>query len=431
MHTEVDLHARPPFEEESTIATASSSETPGSVAVVGAGIIGLATAWTLLRRRPGIGLTVVEKEHRVGAHQTSHNSGVAHAGLYYKPGSLKARLCARGRRMLKDFCIEHHLAYVECGKLLIATTAREQAALQDIYDRGMANRVPGLRLVAREEIPELEPHACGLAGIHSPTTAITDFAAVAACLANEVVRLGGEVTTSAQVTGIQSTRDYVALSTRDSEQRYDHVVTCAGLHSDSVAELAGDIADPRIVPFRGDYYSLSPERRSLVKGLIYPVPDPRYPFLGIHLTRTTMGEVLVGPNAVLATAKEGYTLATLDRAELLEILRWPGFRRLVRRHWKAGAGELYRSISRRAFVRSAQRFVPELTVKDVVPGRSGVRAQAVARTGDLVDDFWISGAGRVTNLRNAPSPGATSCLAIAEVIADAVLEKRGTGAPGS
>jgi L-2-hydroxyglutarate oxidase LhgO len=397
------------------------------VGVVGAGIVGLAFARELLRRHPGVRLTVVDKEREVAQHQTGHNSGVVHAGIYYQPGSLKAQLCRRGVELLRTYCEEHGIDYRECGKLIIAADENERPALQDIYQRGLANGVPDLRMMDAAGIPDLEPHAVGVAAVHSPRTAIVDFAEVCRSLASDLGRDGVTFRMESEVLGIRHRGAKVQLATTSGGLEVDHLVTCAGLGADRVARLAGDDDDPRIVPFRGEYWMLVPERRHLGKGLIYPVPDPAFPFLGVHLTSRVDGEVLIGPNAVLAFAREGYRWRDLRWADLGETLRWPGFRRLARRYWRAGADEMRRSLSRSLFVEDARRYVPELGPDDVVRAEAGVRAQAVSRAGDLVDDFHFSTVGRVMNVRNAPSPAATSSLAIAERIADAVEQRLAAG----
>ena len=394
-----------------------------TVGIVGGGIIGLATARELLARYPGLRVSVLEKENSVAGHQTGHNSGVVHTGIYYEPGSLKARLCTRGRIMLKDYCVDRGLGYEECGKLVIATDPSEEGRLRAILERATANEVPGVRLVGPNEIAELEPHAVGSLALHTPCAAIVDFAAIARSFAEDVESGGGEIRTGARVEDVAIDGDSVAAMTTAGRFEFDCLVVCAGLHTDVVAEMCGDDPDPRIVPFRGDYMELKRERTDLVRGLIYPVPDPRFPFLGVHLTRTVKGGVLVGPNALLALAREGYRMWTLDRGELRLTLKWPGFRLMARKHWRTGVGELYRAVNRRAFVRQARRYVPDLRYRDVMPARSGVRAQAVSRTGELVDDFRISKLGPVTAVRNAPSPAGTSSMAIAEVIAGKVLEE--------
>ncbi|RAY13537.1 L-2-hydroxyglutarate oxidase [Actinomadura craniellae] len=377
---------------------------------MGAGILGLAVARQLAGS--GARVTVLEKEDRVAAHQTGHNSGVAHAGLYYPPGSLKARLCRRGLGLLREYCAERGLPYVECGKVVVARNPAELDRLAEIERRARANGVPGLRRLTADGLREVEPHAAGVAALHSPRTAIVDFAAVARAMAAE---LDGAVRTGTAVTRIRRSGDEVVVN---EEFAFDRLVVCAGLWSDRVARLAGDSPGPAIVPFRGEYHRLVPGRTDLVRGLIYPVPDPRYPFLGVHFTRRVDGGVDVGPNAVLALAREGYRRRDVRPAELWETLRWPGFRRLAARHWRTGLREMYGSAVRRAFVAEARSFVPELRVADVTPAPAGVRAQAVDLDGSLVDDFRIGRIGPVITVRNAPSPAATSSLAIAEHLAE-------------
>jgi L-2-hydroxyglutarate oxidase LhgO len=387
--------------------------------VIGAGIVGVATAREITRRYPDADVRVLDKEAEVGRHQTSHNSGVVHAGLYYPPGSLKARLCTRGRVLLKEFCAERGLAYQECGKVVVARDETELDPLRAIEARAVANHVPGLRWLETAELKDVEPHAAGVAGLHSPSTAIVDFAEVASAMASSL-----QVRTGFQVAAVRAAgREIVVVSAFGEELVADRVTVCAGLQSDRVARLAGDTDGPAIVPFRGEYWRLRPERAHLVRGLIYPVPDPRYPFLGVHFTRRVDGSVDLGPNAVLALAREGYRWRDVVPAELLGTLRSPAFRAMARIHWRAGVKELRGSLSRRAFVAEAAVLVPEVTAADVVRAPSGVRAQAVDPDGSLVDDFRIRRCGpdgRVTVVRNAPSPAATSSLAIAEHIVGAL-----------
>jgi L-2-hydroxyglutarate oxidase len=396
---------------------------PSSIGIVGGGIIGLATARELLVRRPGLDIAVLEKEEELARHQTGRNSGVVHTGIYYAPGSLKAQLCTRGRHMLREYCLDRGLSYEECGKLVIALDESEEPRLRAIYERAIANEVPGVRMIGPDEITDLEPHATGSLALHTPKAAIVDFVAIARSFADDVEKDGGRVRTGVRVQGIGMRDGAVEVITTAGAFRFDRLVVCAGLHADVLAELCGDDPDPRIIPFRGDYMALTPAAAGLVRGLIYPVPDPRYPFLGVHLTRTVDDGVLVGPNAILALAREGYSMSTLNRKELGITLRWPGFRAMARRHWRTGMKELYRALNRRAFTGQARRYVPDLAYRNVVPGRSGVRAQAVSRSGDLVDDFRISKLGPVTAVRNAPSPAATSSMAIAEVIVKQVFEE--------
>jgi (S)-2-hydroxyglutarate dehydrogenase len=387
------------------------------VVVVGGGILGLATARLIAREQPTTDVTVLEQEPQLAVHQTARNSGVAHAGIYYEPGSLKARLCRRGIGLLRDFCAEHDIPYEACGKLVVALDETELSRLDRLEARAHANGVPGLRRLDATELRAVEPHAAGIAALHSPETAITDFRAAALALAREVTEHGGTVRTGVEVTRVRSGTSAATVELADGSQLHaDRVVVCAGLRTDRLARRSGEDAAPRIVPFRGEYWALRPERRSLVRGLIYPVPDPTLPFLGVHLTKTVDGSVLIGPNAVLALAREGYSRGAVHGRDLAETLAWGGTWRLMRRHWRAGIAETRRSLSKRAFVSEARRYVPELRPGDAVRAGSGVRAQAVDRDGTLVDDFRIGGDARVVWIRNAPSPAATSSLAIAEEI---------------
>jgi L-2-hydroxyglutarate oxidase len=390
------------------------------VLIVGGGIVGLAAAREILTRHPGVSLAVLDKEGSLGEHQTGHNSGVIHSGTYYAPGSLKARLCTRGARLMYEFCERHGVPAEPCGKLIVATTESELPALDELYRRGTANGVPGLEMVGPAGIREHEPHCAGIRAIWSPATGIVDFSQVTAALAGDVTRLGGVILTGHRVVGLTVRPGSISVRTGRGEFTAGRVLTCAGLHSDRVAMLSGAPEEPRIVPFRGDYWQLRPERRHLARNLIYPVPDPKFPFLGVHFTRRIRDDaVWLGPNAVLALAREGYRRSTLRLGDLTQTLRYPGFRRMARRYWRTGAAEVYRDISRRAFVAACQRFIPELTHTDVLPGPSGVRAQSVARDGGLVDDFVFNVQGnQLMHVRNAPSPAATSCLAIGQLIAD-------------
>ena len=390
-------------------------------AVVGGGIIGTAVARRLLAERPDAEVTVLEKEDRLAAHQTGRNSGVVHAGLYYEPGSLKATLCRRGVALLKEFCAEHGLPYDEIGKVLVALDGAEEQRLGAIAERARANGVPGVRVIDRAELRELEPHVTGIAALHSPTTAIVDYVSVTEQLAADARAAGATVRTGFEVAAFRSTDGEVVVGTSGEEVVADRVVLCAGLHVDRLARLAGDDDAPRIVPFRGEYYALTPGKRSLVNGLVYPVPDPRYPFLGVHLTPRFDGEVLVGPNAVLALAREGYRWRDVSPAELAAIARFPGFRRFARQHWRTGLAEMRGSLSKKAYTAAARRYVPELTADDMVSAAAGIRAQALESDGSLVDDFRITRRGAVVAVRNAPSPAATSSLAIAEHLVGVLL----------
>jgi L-2-hydroxyglutarate oxidase len=394
--------------------------------VVGAGILGLAVAREALLRDPGLSVRVIEREDRVGAHQTGHNSGVVHAGIYYAPGSLKARLCVEGARDLYAFCDEHGIRAERCGKVIVATSDAEVPGLDALEWRGRQNGVPGLRRLDRRQLRELEPHAEGVAALHSPATGIADFPAVARALAADVTARGGRITLGCAVTGVDTSRPgEVVLETSEGAIAGRHAVFCAGAWSDRLAVLAGAPADPRIVPFRGAYLRLRPERRELVNALIYPVPDPALPFLGVHLTKHVDGDVLVGPTALMAPARDAYRLRRVRPRDLAATLGWPGTYRMARRFWRTGIAEMGYAANRAAFVRAAQRYVPELREDDVLPGPSGVRAQALGRDGALVDDFVISHTGRALHVRNAPSPAATSSLAIARLIADRAQEAFG------
>lgn len=389
--------------------------------MIGGGIVGLATAYQLLRRRPSLRLTLLEKEAELGRHQTSRNSGVLHSGLYYAPGSLKARLSLEGKALLERFAAERGIAVERCGKLVVATRADELPRLARLLERGRANGVDGLREVGPEEMRELEPHVAGIRAIHSPSSAIVDFRRVALALADEIGARGGEILRGHRVESIARRADEVVLVTRRAQVAASSVVSCAGLQSDRVAAMTGDAAGERIVPFRGDYYALLPAARHLVRGLVYPVPDPSFPFLGIHLTKRVDGEVWAGPNAVLAFAREGYGRARLDLRDLAETLAFPGFWRLARRHWRTGLAETWRDVSKRSFLRELQRFVPELRAEDLRFGPSGIRAQALRADGTLIDDFSLAESPRVLHVRNAPSPAATASLAIGRVLAERAI----------
>ncbi len=392
------------------------------IAVIGAGIIGLAVARQLGIVHPGASVTVIDKENTVGAHQTSHNSGVVHAGVYYAPDTLKAILCRRGSLLLREYCLDRNIAYDECGKLVIAANDSEVDALNRIQVRAERNQVAGLRRVNHEEIREIEPNAIGVAGLYSPHTAITDYPAIAKAFAQDIVSSGGRLLLGKPVEAITSRPYGVVVRVLEEESIFDRVVICAGLQSDVVARKVGDDPEPAIVPFRGEYYRLIPAKNNLVRGLIYPVPDPNYPFLGVHFTRRVDGGIDVGPNAVLALAREGYKRGDFAPRELWETLRWPGFRRLAKKHWKMGVSEMMGSISKHQFLDRARVYVPDLQDSDVVRGGSGVRAQAVDRDGTLVDDFRIHRLDNVLAVRNAPSPGATSSMAIAEYICDELFK---------
>ncbi|PWN04425.1 L-2-hydroxyglutarate oxidase [Nocardioides silvaticus] len=394
-----------------------------TVGVVGGGILGLAVARELTRRFADIRVVVLEKEDRIAAHQTGHNSGVVHAGIYYRPGSLKAELCARGRALMREFCREHDLPYDECGKLVIAVDREEMGRFDALERTATANGVPGLRRIGPDEIKDVEPHARGIAALHSPRTAITDYPAVARQLARDVESAGGVVRLSTAVTDVHRAGrgSRIQLATGAGVEHVDHLVVCAGLHADRLGRRADGQEDPRIVPFRGEYLRVADAKRDLVRGMVYPVPDPRYPFLGVHFTRRVDGSLEIGPNAVLALDREGYDVRPgLRLADAAATLAHPGFWRMARTHWRTGARELRGSLSKRAYLRAARRYVPDIGPADVVRAGAGVRAQAVARDGSLVDDFVVVSRDGVTSVRNAPSPAATSSLAIAEHVVGAM-----------
>lgn len=395
------------------------------IGIIGGGIVGLAIGRELARRRPGVEITVFEKEGRLAAHQTGHNSGVVHAGIYYRPGSLKAELCTRGRLLLRDYCAEHRLPYVECGKLVVAVEDSELARLARLEQTAGENSVPGLRRIGPEEIAEIEPHATGRAALHSPATAITDYVAVAQSLAAEIEASGGRIRLSTRVVGLERRGARTALLTNRGAHVVDELVVCAGLQADRVSRLADGATGSRpeltIVPFRGEYLAVHGPKQGLVRGMIYPVPDPRYPFLGVHFTRRVSGELEVGPNAVLALRREGYRWAQVSPKDAAGLALWPGFWHLARTHWRTGWDELRGSLSISRFMQAASRYVPEIGPADVTRAGAGVRAQAVDRSGGLVDDFRITAEGGITCVRNAPSPAATSSLAIAAHVVDRMV----------
>jgi (S)-2-hydroxyglutarate dehydrogenase len=390
------------------------------VVVVGAGIIGLAVARELLAREPGRTVTVLEREAVAGFHQTGHNSGVLHAGIYYAPGSLKARLSTEGSRELFDYCQQRGLPARRDGKLIVAVSEQERPKLDELERRGSANGVQGLRRIPATEIAEIEPHVRGVEALHSPQTAVVDFRAIAEAFADDVRAAGGEVVTGCAVEAVEPDGRGVRLRHAQGESRARFAVFCAGAWSDRLAVAAGGEADPRIVPFRGAWLRLRPERRDLVRALVYPVPDPTLPFLGVHFTRGTDDEVLVGPTALLAGARDAYSLRRVSRTDLRDTLSWPGTYRMARRWWRTGLQEMRHAVSRRALVRDAARYIPELQDDDVLPGPAGVRAQALGRDGALIDDFVLSESQNALHVRNAPSPAATSCLPLARLIVDRV-----------
>ncbi len=392
------------------------------IGVVGGGIVGVALARALSRR--GDAVTVLEKEARLAQHQTGHNSGVVHAGLYYAPGSLKASLCAAGRVSIREFCEQKGLPYREVGKLVVAVDESELPALAEIERRSVENRVPDLaRIDDVARLREIEPHVAGVAAVHSPHTAVVDYASITEAMAQDVRAAGGDIRLGHEVTGIRLEKGAARVLTPVSEDVFDRVVVCAGLQSDVVARLAGADASPKILPFRGEYWELAPERTDLVTGMIYPVPDPRFPFLGVHFTRGVYDNVHVGPNAVPALAREGYGWLRVSAKDTWESVRWPGAWPLARQHWRMGVDEISGSLVKPLYFKKAQRFVPELRMSDLThKSAAGVRAQAWGRDGSLVDDFAVDQVGPITLLRNAPSPAATSSLAIADYVIERHLD---------
>jgi (S)-2-hydroxyglutarate dehydrogenase len=391
--------------------------------IIGAGIVGLATALEITRRFPEMTVVVVEKEDRVAAHQTGHNSGVIHSGLYYKTGSLKARNCVAGAASMKRFCQQNGVPFEECGKLVVATCLEEVPRLEQLHQRGIANGVPGLRILSREQFREVEPHCDGMSGLQVPSTGIVDYTAVSQKYAELIAKAGGEIVLRAKVLGLRRDGSMNVVETSAGTLRARYVINCAGLYSDTIARMDGVETDLEIVPFRGEYYEVKPERRQLVKALIYPVPDPRFPFLGVHFTRRVNGSVEAGPNALLAFRREGYTGTAPDLDEAMQMLRFPGFRKMARKYWRMGLIEQYRSWVKKAFVKSLQKMVPELQESDLAPGGSGVRAQAVNGDGNLVDDFYFIHSQGMIHVCNVPSPAATASLEIGKGIVDMLAQR--------
>ena len=398
------------------------------VAVIGGGILGTATAMRLAQEFPRYRVVVLEKESDVAQHQTGHNSGVIHAGIYYAPGSRKANLCTVGSRMLRRFCDGRGIPYEMCGKVVVATSEAQMPGLQELMRRGTANGAEGLEMIGRDRLKELEPHAAGVGAIHSPNTGIVDFTAVTRAYASELQEAGGELHTSTRVLKVLSDRPGLVLETDRGDIQARYVVNCAGLHSDEVARGMGVGLDLRIIPFRGEYFSLTPERTSLVRGLIYPVPDPRLPFLGVHFTKRISGGVEAGPNAVLALAREGYAKTSVEFSDAFGTLAYPGFWRMSLTHWKTGIKEQYRSLFKQVFLRSLQTLVPEVRMEDLIEPGAGVRAQAVDRRGNLLQDFEIARSPNAIHVLNAPSPAATASLAISRHIVDQAREAFGLAA---
>jgi L-2-hydroxyglutarate oxidase len=409
------------------VVTAISSQV--NVAIIGAGIVGLATGLELTHRFPGISLAVIEKESVVAGHQSSHNSGVIHSGIYYKPGSLKAKLCVEGGETLQRFCQENAVPYDICGKVIVATAESELSQLDELYWRGNKNGLKGLRVLSPNEIREFEPYATGIRGIHVPSTGIVNYARVAEKYTALIASRGGAIYLSHEVTAlIRSSGDTVVETTRGPIQA-KLVINCAGLHSDRISRMANAKLDLTIVPFRGEYYEMVPAKHHYLKGLLYPVPDPQFPFLGVHFTRRMGGGIEAGPNAVLAMKREGYLKNSFDFGDVFEYARFPGFWSMTAKHWRMSVGEYHRSWSKAAFVRALQRLMPELAQEDLVPGASGVRAQALDINGKLIDDFHFAYTDGMVHVCNVPSPAATASLAIGKYIVDTVVQRYGAN-PG-
>ena len=395
--------------------------------IIGGGILGLATALKITAVHPRLRLLLLEKEPDLARHQTGNNSGVIHSGLYYRPGSLKARTCVAGRRELIQFCDENGVPYEICGKVVVATTDEELPRLEELRRRGEANGLRGLEIIGAERLKELEPHATGIKGLHVPETGIIDYRKVAAAYAAKIRDSGGDIRLSQKVVGILDRPDEIVLQTSGGDYRTKHLINCCGLQSDLIAKMARGAnqdhePEHRIIPFRGEYYKIAPERQFLVKNLIYPVPDPTFPFLGVHFTRMAKGGVEAGPNAVLAYAREGYSHRQVNLNDLWQTISFRGFWAMTGKYWQTGFGELYRSLSKTAFVRALQQLVPEIRTSDLVAGGAGVRAQAVSANGALVDDFVIKQGRNAIHILNAPSPGATASLAIGRQICEMAEE---------
>ncbi len=392
------------------------------IIVIGGGIVGLATALNLQQKNPKLKLLILEKEAKLAAHQTGHNSGVIHSGIYYKPGSLKAQNCIAGYRKLLDFCEQEGVPYELCGKIIVATSTDELQPLENIYERGIANGLQGLKKLGQEELHEHEPHVNGIAGILVPQTGIINYTKVAQKYAEKLEAGGAQILLHHEVKSIRQRVWGIEVVTQRGAFNAKVMVNCAGLYSDKVARMTGQSLNLKIVPFRGEYYELAPEKQQLVKNLIYPVPDPNFPFLGVHFTRMIEGGVEAGPNAVLAFRREGYKKLSIHLPELIETLRWPGFQKVIGKYWQTGMGEMYRSFSKAAFTKALQKLMPQIREQDLIPGGAGVRAQACDKDGGLIDDFLILESKGIVNVCNAPSPAATSSLAIGETVADLALK---------
>lgn len=394
-----------------------------NVVVIGGGIVGLASALKIKEKNPKFKVAVIEKERTIAQHQTGHNSGVIHSGLYYKPGSFKAKNCVDGYNMMLDFCNSEEIPYELCGKVVVATNDSQLDVLKTLHERGIANGLKDIKTLSEEELKEHEPHVAGVSGLYVPQTGIIDYKVVADRYAEKFKHFGGEIHSSNELVSFQEERGFIHVHTESQRLTTRLVVNCSGLYTDKIAKLSGAKIDYKIVPFRGEYYKIKPEKEYLVKNLIYPVPDPNFPFLGVHFTRHIDGGIEAGPNAVLAFAREGYKKSNINMKELMGTLFYPGFLRVAAKYWKTGMGEMYRSYSKGAFTKALQELIPEIEKKDLIKGGAGVRAQACDRKGGLIDDFLIVEHNKFINVGNAPSPAATSSLAIGEQVAQMAIER--------
>ncbi len=397
------------------------------IVVIGGGVVGLSVAREATRQFPRMRVAVLEKEAKVGSHQSGHNSGVIHSGVYYKPGSMKARTCVAGAAAMVEFCREHGVPFEVCGKVIVATSQDEVPRLQNLLERGQANGVGGLRMLTPKELREIEPHATGVAALHVPSTGVTDYAKVCEKYAELIAKQGGEVRTSTEVSGIRRNATGTVIETTTGVFQAQFVINCAGLFSDRISRMAGETPEVRIIPFRGEYYDLVPQRAELVRALIYPVPNPQFPFLGVHFTRRVYGNVDAGPNAIFAFKREGYRGGDFSLRDTVESLTFPGFWRVAMKHWRSGKDEMHRAVSKASFVAGLQRLVPEIQAEDLVPGGSGVRAQAITRSGALVDDFQFSQNRNMLHFYNVPSPAATASIAIGRAVVEMAAKSWGLG----
>jgi len=394
-----------------------------NTSIIGAGIVGLATAYQIQKKNPDARILIIEKEESVAKHQTGNNSGVIHSGIYYKPGSLKALNCRKGYKMMLDFCDTHNIKYEICGKVVVATNESELAALHNIFERGIQNGLNGIKFLSIEELKEIEPNVNGVKGILVPQTGIIDYKIVAKKLSEILIQNGAEIHFSEKVVSIKN-RKLIEIVTDKNFYQSEKLISCAGLHSDRIARMTEKNVNVRIIPFRGEYYKLTEKKKNLVKSLIYPVPDPNFPFLGVHFTRMIDGNVEAGPNAVFAFKREGYNKYNFNFVDTLESLTWKGFQKVAAKYWKVGAGEFYRSFSKAAFTRALENLIPEIQMEDLQTGGAGVRAQACDYSGGLLDDFYILESKNIFHVLNSPSPAATASLSIGDFISNKVLSQK-------